>query len=306
MAKSRFKVTFEGEEFDGGEIDVRDLAPTLLALGELVQAANHALNGDRAAAQLKVAATDKGCFVALLAVDVSWLADMLDTLSAHSDRMVAADQLVELLLKVGGGIGTGVFGVIGAVRFLRGRRPDSIEPKGDGTTSIVVNGTAIIVQDQTVALLRDVRTREAIESLGKRARNVAGLKRLKFDDGSDTEPLELERKDFEVMRVPEPSDDAVLEVSRRVAWLQVVSVHFQGGYKWRFSDGGERPFTAEMEDQVFRERVQRGDLALNANDKVRCRLREEQVVSSGSALTKTAYVEEVLDYRESPRQIDLI
>ena len=30
MTKARFEIAFEGDPFDNGEIDVRDLAPTLL------------------------------------------------------------------------------------------------------------------------------------------------------------------------------------------------------------------------------------------------------------------------------------
>ena len=45
MTKSCFEIAFEGEPFEEGEIDVRDLAPTLLAFGDVVQAANKVLNG---------------------------------------------------------------------------------------------------------------------------------------------------------------------------------------------------------------------------------------------------------------------
>ena len=53
MSSSSFRIAFEGEPFAEGEIDVNDLAPALLALGEVIQAANRALNGDRADARLK-------------------------------------------------------------------------------------------------------------------------------------------------------------------------------------------------------------------------------------------------------------
>ncbi|MEP1522001.1 hypothetical protein [Ascidiaceihabitans sp.] len=75
MSKARFEIAFEGDPFNEGEIDVRDLAPTLLAFGNVVQAANKALNGDRADARLKVTATDERSFVAGLTMDVGWLAD---------------------------------------------------------------------------------------------------------------------------------------------------------------------------------------------------------------------------------------
>lgn len=90
MSKARFEIAFEGDPFDNGEIDIRDLALTLLAFGTLIQSANRALNGDRADAQLSVSSTERGSFVAALITDVSWLTDMIDAVTASPDRVVAA------------------------------------------------------------------------------------------------------------------------------------------------------------------------------------------------------------------------
>ena len=86
MSKAKFEIAFEGHPFDEGEIDVCDLAPTLLALGDVVQAANKALNGDGANARLKMATTDEGSFVVALTMDVGWLTDMLDAVDARKQR----------------------------------------------------------------------------------------------------------------------------------------------------------------------------------------------------------------------------
>jgi hypothetical protein len=99
MSKAKFEIAFEGHPFDEGEIDVRDLAPTLLALGDVVQAANKALNGDRANARLKMATTDEGSFVVALTMDVGWLTDMLDAVDAHKQRLDAANQVMDLIIK---------------------------------------------------------------------------------------------------------------------------------------------------------------------------------------------------------------
>jgi hypothetical protein len=43
MSDTNFKVIFRGPAVDDGEIDVRDLAPALLALGDVFQAASDIL-----------------------------------------------------------------------------------------------------------------------------------------------------------------------------------------------------------------------------------------------------------------------
>jgi hypothetical protein len=306
MTKARFEIAFEGEPFDDGEIDVRDLAPTLLAFGNVVQAANKALNGDRADACLKVAATDQGSFVAALTMDVGWLSDMLDAVNAHPQRVVAADQLMDLLIKAGTIAGGSVVGLFAAIKVLRGKRPEKVRSRGDGTTEIKINQTTLVVDDRTVALLQDLPTREAVEDLGAKAARVDGLDSLRIGvDSDDAEAVRLARSDLPSLKVPPETDEPDTEITHRDAWLKIVSVHFRDGYKWLFSDGGGRPFTAEMEDAEFQNKMQEGLVALNANDAIRCRLREEQSLSA-SSLLKIVYVEEVLEYRPGARQMNLL
>ena len=80
MSSSQFWVAFEGSAVEDGEMDVRDLAPALLALGDVIQAANRALNGSRAEANLRVRATKRVRFEALLSI-IRALGDMLDSIA---------------------------------------------------------------------------------------------------------------------------------------------------------------------------------------------------------------------------------
>jgi hypothetical protein len=43
MSDANFSLIFEGPAVENGEIDVQDLAPSLMALGEMIQAANAGL-----------------------------------------------------------------------------------------------------------------------------------------------------------------------------------------------------------------------------------------------------------------------
>lgn len=304
--RATFQIAFEGDAFASGEIDVRDLAPTLLAFGDIVQAASRALNGDRAEATLKIAATDQGSFIATLAVDMSWIVDMLDAVSANPDRVVAANQLMDLIIKGGTIVGTG-WGLFRILKWLRGKRPDRVEELDDGMSSITFNGTTIIVPKETMALLSDLPTREAAQRLGRRAGAIKGLDRLKISEDSTAESstLELEPSDFASLDLPPTEEEPETDVSHHEAWLKIVSVHFADGYKWRFSDGGDRPFTAAMEDTDFQKAVQAGEINLNANDAIRCLLREEQRIGNGN-LTKEVFVEKVLDHRPGARQLTLL
>ena len=51
-----FQVSYDGPALESGRMDVRDLAPALLAVGELCQTSNHVLNGDRAKVAVNLSA----------------------------------------------------------------------------------------------------------------------------------------------------------------------------------------------------------------------------------------------------------
>ena len=309
MSSSSFRIAFEGEPFAEGEIDVNDLAPALLALGEVIQAANRALNGDRANARLKLRATNEGSFEALLSIDVSMvdaIKDILDAVADDPERFVAADQLLDLLIKGGKIVGGTVLGLIAAVGMLRGRRPEKVEDRGDGTTSITVNQTTIVVDNRTIGLLEDLPTREALADFGGKALGVPGVTAVRIGEKGSEDDIELTGDDRAAFNVPEPVDEEPrVAVIEREVLLKVITVQFRDGYKWRFTDGGDRPFTADMEDAEFLNQALGGKIALSANDTLRCQIREEQKLTS-SGLTKEVKVVKVIEHIPGAKQLRLL
>ena len=57
-----FIVSFDGPAVNEGRIDVRDLAPALLSLGRLIDAANSAINGDKVPIKVEAKALSDGSF----------------------------------------------------------------------------------------------------------------------------------------------------------------------------------------------------------------------------------------------------
>ena len=75
---STFRIGFDGPSVDNGEIDVAGLAPSLLALGDPFEAANSRVEQRSQRGEAKIKMSEKGNFIALLSLDVSLIADMLD------------------------------------------------------------------------------------------------------------------------------------------------------------------------------------------------------------------------------------
>lgn len=308
---STFRIGFDGPAVDNGEIDVADLAPALLALGEFFEAANRALNKDRADVKLKIRATEKGSFVALLALDVSFIADILDAVSAHPDRVTAANDLMDLVIKGGGIVGTAAgvpWGFFKVLKWLKGKRPDSAQQNDDGTTSLTKDGTTIIVDQRTIVLLEDISTREATEKFVKTSFRQQGIKTVTLDEEdneNDAPDLTLTKADIGAATVPEPSEEEITETSdTREALLKIVSAQFEEGYLWRFTDG-TNTFTASMEDEDFVKRLDNSEIVLSKNDTLRCVIEETQQLAGNRLKTETK-ITHVKDHISGARQLRLL
>lgn len=309
---TEFRIGFEGPAVDDGEIDVEDFAPALLALGEFFAAANSAINQTRADAKLRIRATEKGSFVALLALDISFIADMLDLVSAHPDRITAADQLLDLTFKGAksvGAIGAVCASFFGALKFLKGRRPDNAQKLPDGNTQITINDATIIIDPRTATLLEDLPTREAAEKFVKKSLAPKGISAVYLDEDGKAGPngemdVVFTEDDIEAISIPDDDEDEAQETTlQREALLKIVSAQFQDGYLWRFTDGANT-FTASMEDEKFADRINRSEVVLSKDDTLRCVIEETQQLK-GSKLKTEAKIVEVKEHISGARQLKL-
>ena len=304
-----FKVGFEGPSVDAGEIAVDDLAPSLLALGEFFNAANAAVNKDKAEVRLKIRATEHGSFVALLSLDFSVATDLLDILAANPDRVTAAKDLIQIIIGGGSIVATPVVGYFGALRFLKGKRADKVTKNEGGTTSIQAGGTTIIVDNRTAVLLEDRTTRETTKKFLSTSLKPEGVNSVGIvsedDQMNGAEALRLTVKDIQAALIPEPKeDDAKTITQQREALLKIVSAHFEDGYLWRFTDG-INTFTASMEDHDFINQINEATIQLSKYDTLRCLIEETQELRGGQLKT-TARILNVREFIPGPRQLGLL
>src|SRR5690606_24771878 len=124
MSTAHFVVAFDGPGVVDGTIDVRDLAPALMALGQAVDAANRAVNGDAVPARVQARATSEGSFEVQLDLVLQGWAAIKDALL--SDDSSAALNLLTWL----GFLGTAGGGLVALHRWLRGRQPEKIQRDG--------------------------------------------------------------------------------------------------------------------------------------------------------------------------------
>jgi hypothetical protein len=304
MSEARFSLIFRGVAVDNGEIDVHDLAPALLAIGDLLQAANQAINGEQANVAVKVRATAEGSFE----VDLSVWQHIVDSIftyaTTHKDGIAAASELTDLVLKAGtaflGAVGAVGGGLLALLKWLKGRKPDRIEEK-DGDVIIHIGDTSFVTNRRTVQLAESVAVRtQARRLVGSLERE--GIESISARRGEEEE-LTIHREDVRSFDLPDETEEELSEEVRRMT-LQIISLSFKEDNKWRLTDGAE-PFTASIEDTDFLRKIANDEISFGKSDYLVCDVREKQVRTT-KGLKKERTIVRVVDHQPAARQLKLI
>ena len=149
MSKKSLYFVYDGPALASHEMDVRSLAPALLALSDIFEEANAILNGDRARVSVNVKGSFKtGCFGFDLSVSQSVMQSLLNLASSQSVQS-AAD--IASILGFCGGSGMGLLRVI---KWIRGRKIEKIELKGS-IAVIHIGDVFLEVEEKVLRLLKN-------------------------------------------------------------------------------------------------------------------------------------------------------
>ena len=299
MSRAGFIVSFDGPGVDDGRIDVRDLAPALMSLGRMIDAANVAINGEKRPIKVEVRAVAVGSFVVHLdAVLTGW--DYVKTFIDRGD-VDEAKKLLEWLGLFGLTPGVTLFGLY---RWLHGRSPDRVVSLPDNHFRFELDGLDLTVPFEVMRLYRERAVNQAVGDLLTTLRADAIREIRFFPEGTDdTRPAEtLTAADRVTFTLTEPKPEIVIDTTDRRA-LSIRSLAFQEGNKWRLFDG-QNTITATIADAEFIGRVDRNLVRFAKGDILLCEVRTVQ--TQGVDGLKTDHtVLRVLEHRQAPDQIPL-
>lgn len=296
VSHSRFSVNYDGPALADHTMDVRDLAPALLAIGEMFDAANLALNGDATQVSVNVRAHEPGCFSIDLDVLQSIVKRGIALLSG--DEIAAALNLKELLI---GGVAGGSWCLIKLIKVLRGRTPDKVERLDKGMVRLTIDGYSFDVPLKLLRLYQDIAVRSAVERVVEKPLETPGVDSVSFHEKS-IETSRVEKGDAPLYRTPS-IDDKVLIDDLRQAAFSIVSLAFKEDNKWRLHDG-QNQISATIADEQFLAKVDRNLVSFSKGDVLVCEVRFVQKQTAKGLVTEHI-VEKVLDHRPGARQIEI-
>jgi hypothetical protein len=303
MSEVTFQLAYDGESVRNGSMDVADLAPALLAVGELITEANRILNEDRASVAVRVESDfKKSSFEISLIVDQGVIDQAKAILTGHG--ITNADALLHILF--GGTSVAAITGLIKIFKALKGEKPKEITIiNNNNNTTIIETASGNMlsgVDRSSAALYGDDSVRE---TLGK---VVKPLDRPGIDTlviRKNKEVLERVSKDeapyFHPQPIPDRADDPPVVDDTRVRVLEIVRLAFRKGIKSRFSDGTVE-FEADVTDDVFLKQIERGE-SFAKGDALRVYLRQKTWRDRDGKLRSEYEVAEVVEHLKRPTQL---
>ena len=304
MHRTVFEIAYEGSAVDNGTMDVRELAPSLLALGDLVENANKVI-GD-SDAQVKVVVKTgfkRGSFQIVLEM-VHTLAEQIKLLielpkSADPTAIVLASLgLISQSTKVG-------ISLIKLLKHLRGRNIERATIIDNGNIRLEILGENgkfeyIEVDENTLKLYRDQRVRDNLNKVIKPLEQK-GIN--KFSVREDDVTIEsIEKNELPYFDTPDSSHEDHVTTSSRKAFVKLIEVAFEDNLKWRFSDGDNK-FYASINDDHFLKEMEFGK-SFRKGDTLEIELETTQVVTS-NGIKNEHKVLKVMKHLSKPQQISI-
>lgn len=282
-----FSVSFEGDALNEGVIDVRDLASSLISLGEVFTRANDLLNEEQTTVRLGVRATQRGSFEVQLVLNQVAAAATGFVLSAGP--LLTATGLMQLV------VGRQV-SLLGVLKFLKGRKPERIE-SSEGVYFRADNIELHIPPDVLRLWEQPGILRSAAGIVEPLVRGAVERMVIKQED---QEIESIDQSEAQYIRTTREGLEVVNEYIIQAAVLKLIAPRFTKG-RWQLHDGSSTKWYA-IEDSRFRREIEQGR-AFQSGDVLVGRVRVTQLRDDQNKLTQEQAVEEVIEHRQSLDQV---
>jgi arsenate reductase-like glutaredoxin family protein len=302
MSKYALTIAYDGSALQNGSMDVKELAPALLAFGSLLDEVNKELNGSESKLQVLVKSDFKtGSFH----VDFEIARTLMEQVGLFLGNIPSFS--VEQILNHIGLVST-ISGItlLELFRKIAGRKIKKGTVIEDNNIKLEFedNSQSISVNKNIYQLFINLNVQTAVQKVLKPLERD-GIDRF-FSQKDGKVEREISKSELPYYRTPEVSkkssdDEKILESTSKVAF-KIITASFEEGYKWRLTNGQDK-ITAAINDQSFISRIDNNEVSISKSDTLIVEMKTTQWQSQNGSIKTENEIIEVLEHRKSPNQL---
>lgn len=253
-------VAYVGEAVNG-TMDVNELAPSLLALSNLVSEANQILNNDGSKIAVRISSHfERGSFELSLELVRDLPAKIKFLLFDSSYSLNEILNAVGLFCTISGG------SLFALYKFIKGRKVTKVEKTDKDTVRIFVEEESREFFIGSWKLFQSQNVRRHVDGLIHPLK-TDGINDLEFRDADNKQVLEKISTDETEYFSSEVQEELKEFVSSQKLMLRILRVSFDRDLKWRFDDG-ESKFYADIKDEEFWAAVEARQITFGCGDTI--------------------------------------
>jgi hypothetical protein len=298
MERLEFTLIYDGPALKDGKMDIQELAPALLGLGDLIAESNRKLNGESVKTIVNVkAGFERGSWGVAIELVQSFCDKAINALSG--EFVTSALNLVDIIGLVKGTVYMG--GLFGVVKWIRNRKIKRTSTEGNKTTLTVEDDKGeetIEISNEIAELLKNYKVREGLEKVVKPLK-ADGIEELKSEYNNVRHTI-VEKNEASYCNVPKDEGEQINEYETTV-FFSIRTLSFQEGNKWTLFDGeGQSSYSVKITDREFLQRVHDNREFFSEGDILKIRLKTIQYKTTKGL--KTEYEATKVLGHETPKK----
>lgn len=314
LSSGSFRISFDGDALASHKMNVKDLAPSLMALGEVFVEANKIINGKDVNLELMVTPNvEERCFDIGLEIFQQWqsIRDLIGQKNVIEAKEIIDWILIKKeILSAGGAAGAGL---IALYKMLKGKKPISIihfnDENGNKLFRYQFKDEPDQILDEKMHLLYN--NKKIKFHLGKFLKPLIHKQGIDeiivYRDGkkidanilTKREAQDIDFSNMEEVIVPDTKDGEPVEAILR-AYSPVYDLKAPN---WRFWLGDEHHYMDVTESNIVEIVLENGGALID--DRFKVLLQENEVEDSKGQKTQEFKILQVLDFIPAYRQRDL-
>ncbi len=296
-----FSIKYDGPALQSHQMDVRDLAPALLALSNLLEESNKIIYPDSNEVRVQIQGNFKaGSFGVDLVMLQDFAHQVIDLFAGKNGT--AAANLATILDAIGlCSLGTGL---IALLKFLKGRKPSSIKYSDDKVIFEIIENECIETMEVDLVTAKLFKTKVVRQSLTKvmKPLTLDGVDYFACGQHGKADSV-VTKEEVDAFVFSDSDVNIVSDVVLEGVLLTIESAVFKKDNKWRFHDGA-LSFYAEIADVEFLSRTELGLERFGKNDVLIVDLRRVQSITDNGL--KLDYIISKVREHKMPLQSNLL